>query len=116
MEELSLFELDWLEEADSAELCEGVFGLVESALVARSLELPEIVAVFPSRMIWILFGIGEEDDTRALYWSPAITWGRCVKFSGSLSDTSECNLRIPRSKIWGNGGVVLAAINGCALQ
>lgn len=74
------------------EFFDDVFELVESALDAGSLKLPEVVAVCPSRMIWILFGIGEEDEIRALNVSPAITCWRCVGFSGPLPGELEWNL------------------------
>lgn len=106
-EESSLLELDWSEESDLVEFLDDVFGLVEFALAAGSLALAKVVAVFPSRMIWIWFGIGEGEDTSALNSS---------KFSRPLPDVSECNLRVPGNRICGNREVFLVAINGCALQ
>ena len=77
-----------------------IFGLVEFALVAGSFEPSELAAVFLLRMIWTLFGIGEEDDTSAL------------DFPG----VSVSNVRVPRNNICGNKAVVLTAINGCRLR
>ena len=61
-----------------------VYELVGSALVAGSSEVPGVVAVFPSTIIWILLGMGAEDETSALNPSPAIAWRRDIVFSGPL--------------------------------
>ena len=60
------WELERLGQVDSEESFGDTLGLVESALVASSLEPLEVAAVFPSRIIWTLFGIWEEGDTIAM--------------------------------------------------